>query len=127
MQRDGVPPPLIRGVFYPIKGRIVKTTMAILLLVACSSCSEHNRPTGMWNYTWTFEDTTLSQAIARISKNRNWRDHYSFKVRNDREFEYLVFKKVIDRADLLREIKSEIHCEIHEAGQSVLIILPKLE
>jgi hypothetical protein len=59
----------------------------------------------MWNYTWTFEDTTLSQAIDRIGDNREWGNHYSFKVRNDRKFEQLVFRKVIDRVDLLREIR----------------------
>ena len=84
--------------------------------------------TSTLNYTWTFEDTTLSQAISRIRRSRSWRgDAYSFKVRNDRKLEYLVFKKVFDRVDLLRAIKSETHCKIHEAGQSVLIILPKLE
>ena len=81
----------------------------------------------MCNYNWTFEDTTLSQAIARIGDNREWGTNYSFKVRNDRTFEYLVFKNVIDRVDLLREIKSETHGEIVEAGRSVLIILPKIE
>ena len=81
----------------------------------------------MWNYTWTFEDTTLIQAIDRIGDNREWGNHYSFKVRNDRKFENLVFEKVVDRADLLREIRSEIDCEIHEAGRSALIILPKME
>ena len=85
------------------------------------------RKARMWNNTWTFEDTTLSQAINRILDNRELGNYYSFKVRNDRKFESLVFKKVIDSVDLLREIRSEIDCEIHEAGRSVLIILPKQE
>ena len=107
---------------------MTKTTyISFLLLITCSSCFLVGDKARMWNYTWTFKDTTLSQAIDRIGDNREWGNHYSFIVRNDREFEYLVLKNVTDRADLLREIRSEIDCEIHEAGRSVLIILPKIE
>jgi len=81
----------------------------------------------MLGYTWTFENSTLSQAIDDIRDNSKWGTYYSFRVRNDRKFERLVFKNVINQVDLLREIKSEIDCEILEAGRSVLIMLPKLE
>lgn len=106
----------------------MKTTrIALLFLIACSSCTLSNRKSGMLGGTWTFENSTLSQAIDDISDHEGWGTYYSFRVRNDRKFERFVFKDVISQVDLLREIKSEIDCEILEAGHSVLIILPKLE
>ncbi len=108
----------------------MKTTrVALLFLIACSSCTLtlSDRKSGMLGGTWTFENSTLSQAIDDIRDHNKWRSYYSFRVRNDRKFERLVFEDVISQADLLREIESEIDCEILEAGRSALIILPKLE
>ncbi len=108
----------------------MKTWMVILILAICSSCSLSDRKSSSHCFgtqiDFEFDNYTLTQAIERVRDKTHW-GVYSFKVRNDRNFEYLLFKKVIDRGDLLREIKSETHCEIHEAGNSVLIILPKLE
>ena len=111
-----------------IKGHTMKTTwIALLLLVACSSCTVSERKSGMLGYTWTFENSTLSEAIDDIRRHEKWGTTYSFRVRNDREFERLVFKDVTKPIDLLREIKSAIDCEILEAGRSAIIMLPKLE
>jgi len=106
----------------------MKTTcISLLLLVAVSSCSLSDRKSSLFIQTWTFETSTLTRAIDDICEYREWEQRFSFKVRNDRKFDYLVFKNVIYGVDLLREIKSETHCEMHVAGRSVLIVLPKLE
>ena len=103
--------------------------IAFLFLIACSSCrfTLSDRKSGMLGRTWTFENSTLSEAIDDIGDHEEWGTYYSFRVRNDRKFERLVFRNVIKRADLLREIQSQIDCEILKADRSVVIILPRLE
>jgi len=108
----------------------MKTTrIALLFLLACSSCrfSVSDRKSSMVAHTWTFENSTLSQAINDIRDSREWGTYYSIRVRNDREFDRLVFKNVIKQVDLLREIESKIDCKILEAGRSAIIILPRVE
>jgi len=105
----------------------MKTTrIAFLFLIACSSCTltPSDRKSGMLAYTWTFENSTLSQAIDDIRDHEGWGTAYSFRVRNDRKFDRLVLRNVVNQVDLLREIKSEIDCEILEAGRSTVIMLP---
>ena len=107
----------------------MKTTrIALLLLIACSSCALtlSDRKSSMVAHTWTFENTTLSEAIDDI-RDREWGTYYSFRVRNDREFERLVFRNVVRQVDLLREIESKIDCKVLEAGRSAVIILPRLD
>ncbi len=98
-----------------------------IALLLCSSCAINSRKSSMLGYTWTFRDSTLAEAIEDIRDHGDWGAYWSFKVRNDRVFDRLVFENVFNREDLLREIKSEIDCEIIEAGRSALIVLPKLE
>ncbi len=106
--------------------RIMITCLLAIACLACS-CGDRNATSHRSGAqtTYKFDNYTLTQAIARIRYKRG--NYYSFKVRNDRKFEYLVFENVINTVDLLREIKSETHGEIVQAGRSVLIILPKLE
>ena len=103
--------------------------IGFLLLVACSSCrfTLSERKSGMLGGTWTFEHSTLGQAIEDIRDHEEWGSVYSFKVRNDRTFERLVFKDVVKPVDLVRAIEAAVECEILEAGRSVVILLPKLE
>ena len=108
----------------------MKTTrIALLLLIACSSCALtlSDRKSSMLAHTWTFENTTLSEAIDDIWDHNEWGTRPSFRVRNDRKFERLVFKKAVKPVDLLREIEAKIDCKILEAGRSAIIILPRLE
>ena len=109
---------------------MMKTTrIALLFLMACSSCTltPSDRKSGMLAHTWTFENSTLGQAIDDIRDHEKWYNAYSFKVRNDRKFDRLVFRDVVKPMDLLREIESEVDCEILEAGRSAVIILSRLE
>lgn len=109
---------------------MMKTARIVLLfLIACSSCRStvSDRKSGMIGRTWTFENSTLSEAIDDIRNYGEWGNYYSFVVRNDRKFDRLVFKNVITRTDLLREIQSKIDCKILEADRSAIIILPALE
>ncbi len=108
----------------------MKTTrIALLLLIACSSCALKlsDRKSSMLAYTWTFENTTLGEAIDDVWDHNEWGTRPSFRVRNDRKFAQLVFKNVVKPVDLLREIEAKIDCKILEAGRSAIIILPRLE
>jgi hypothetical protein len=103
----------------------MKTTqIAFLLLLTYSSCSAGGRKSRLLVQTWTFENSTLRPAIEDVRENLNWDDYYSFRVRNDRKFERLVFKDVLTQPDLLREIEAKLDCQIIEAGHSAIIILP---
>ena len=103
--------------------------IGFLLLVACSSCrfTLSERKSGMLGGTWTFENSTLGQAIEDVRDHEEWGRAYSFKVRNDRTFERLVFKGVVKPVDLTRAIEAAVECEILEAGRWVVILLPRLE
>ncbi len=112
------------------KDHMMKTTrIAFLFLVTCSSCALtlSDRKSSMVAHTWTFGNTTLSEAIDDIWDHNKWGTYHSFRVRNDREFERLVFKNVVKPVALLREIEAKIDCKILEAGRSAIIILPELE
>jgi hypothetical protein len=102
----------------------------LLTSIACLLCSCGDRNSSSQSYgaqtVYRFDNYTLGQAIEHVQDKKGWHA-YSFRIKNDRKFEHLVFRDVINRSDLLREIKFETHGEVMEAGHSTLIILPKLK
>jgi len=106
---------------------IASLLLAVCLSVSCNESSKMNSFAVAGQKTYRFTDARIRDVLFHFQTGEDRFTGISFKVRNDRRFEYIVLKNIVSSRDLLRQLESETHCEIIEAGHSVLIILPKIE
>jgi len=101
---------------------------AACLLTFCLflSCRTSNTgPSQGERFSIDFQNSTLQEALRTIQEQQPRFTRWKFTVRSDRAFTTLVFKGILTKEDLLRQVRSQTHCDIAESGDMVVITLPR--
>jgi hypothetical protein len=96
--------------------------MACLALSCGTSNTSHSKGE---RFTIDFQNSTLQEALRTIQEQQPRFVRWKFTVRSDRTFTTLVFKGILTKEDLLRQIRAQTSCDIAESGDIVVITLPR--